>query len=245
MTIAQTASLAEILIHSLPILAFALVFRKSVHWQWIGIAVLLIILTEAALTRGFRLLPQPPLPNWYNFNWIGFGAWAVVIIAAIIMIANTNFRIAGVTLKHERGSLIASLAVTLTLCGLLTWIALNDVFGAGDRSNIEAIAFNLTAGPGVEELYYRGLLLVVLTHAFGRPFKVLGARAGCGTFLAAFSFGAAHLVGSSSEGLIFDWMHFGYTFVAGLFLVWIRERTGSLVQPFFIHAYGNTIQYLL
>lgn len=245
MTSAQLAMLMETAIQTGAVLLAALLLRNSVRWRWVAVSVVLLILAQAALTRGFHLLPRPDFLAGLSWNWTGFTTLLAVTLAGMVLLPGAGFRPSGLTWAHQRGSLAPTLAVTLPLCALLTGFALADVFGPGDRTDTEAILFNLTAGPAAEELFYRGLLLAGLAQAFGRPARVLGAQTGWGALLAAFCFGAAHLIGWSSTGLSFNWMMAGYTFAAGLILVWIRERSGSLAQPFLIHAWGNTVQYLL
>ena len=76
--------------------------------------------------------------------------------------------------------------------------------------------------PLFEELLFRGLLLRWLGKYFSSTRAVIVSAA------------------------LFAVMHgypivLPYAFVAGLFLGWIRERTGSTLNPFFMHVVNNVV----
>jgi membrane protease YdiL (CAAX protease family) len=83
-----------------------------------------------------------------------------------------------------------------------------------------------------EELFYRGF--VQTAWARSAPEKgvtVLGARLGTGFLWTQLLFAAGHLV------VLQPW-RLG-TFFPGLLFGWLRERTGSIAAPVFLHAVSN------
>jgi hypothetical protein len=64
---------------------------------------------------------------------------------------------------------------------------------------------------------------------------------GWGAFLSALLFGSVHGVSFDSLGGHFDARYFAATFATGLFLVWLRERTGSLLAPILCHSVQDGI----
>lgn len=100
--------------------------------------------------------------------------------------------------------------------------------------------------PGLdEELFYRGVLLLMLSEAFGRPIRVLGAPMGWGALVSSVAFGLTHALGYSDGSFSFDPMLMGTTGVAALVLVWLKEKTGSLLLPVLLHNYGNVVFMLV
>jgi len=100
--------------------------------------------------------------------------------------------------------------------------------------------------PGLdEEIFYRGVLLLMLNEAFGRPVRVLGAPMGWGAALTALAFGLTHALGYQDGGFTFDWAPMATTGLAGLLLVWLREKTGSVLLPVLLHNYGNAVFMLV
>ncbi len=87
------------------------------------------------------------------------------------------------------------------------------------------IAFTVVVTPLVEELLFRGVLFPVAARNFG----TLG-----GVLLVSVLFGFAHVV---TYGL--DAYLIAQTLLAGLYLTWLRARTGSLVPSVAAHAALN------
>ncbi len=96
----------------------------------------------------------------------------------------------------------------------------------------------LFVGP-VEELIFRGYLQSRLNEAFGRPHRFFGVSWGAGLVIASLLFGLWHMLMGfnpfyDSYSLFLPW---GIeTFVTGLTLGFIREKTNGLVAPALLHA---------
>jgi len=125
---------------------------------------------------------------------------------------------------------------------LFTWLAMS---GDNDPASAETMAFQLTM-PGLEEEpFYRGIFLLALNEALRGRVRALGIEWGWGAFLSSALFGMAHAFGFDDGALSFDLMTFLMTGVPALILVWLRERTGSLLLPILLHNFGNSVGLFL
>ena len=100
------------------------------------------------------------------------------------------------------------------------WRLVNPIFLHGSLMHIGFNAFALAnLGPVVEEIIYRGYLQAGLCRALGRH---------GGVVLTAVVFGLSHGVTIAFP-----------LFLVGLFLGWMRERSGGLCAPILAHAIHN------
>lgn len=110
---------------------------------------------------------------------------------------------------------------------------------------MDSLAFQLTM-PGLdEELFYRGVLPVMLNEAFGKPVRVLGATMGWGAVISSLAFGLAHALGYADGAFTFDSLLMATTGVSALLLVWLKDKTGSLLLPIVMHNFGNAVFMLV
>ncbi|MFL6734217.1 MAG: CPBP family intramembrane glutamic endopeptidase, BDIM_20840 family [Sphingomicrobium sp.] len=202
--------------------------------NWLLVSGALFLLNDAALTRCYGLFPNILPGEW---NWQG----KLLALAITLVIAATpwfGFRRSGLTLKQDRRGFIGVMLVSVLLLGLFTWFALGSDDG---KASVETIAFQLTM-PGLEEEpFYRGILLLALNKAFLGRIRMLGIDWGLGALISSALFGLAHAFGYSDGAYSFDLMTFALTGGPALVLVWIRERTGSLLLPILLHNFGNSI----
>lgn len=208
--------------------------RKNFAPKWLVAAAVLFFLNDAVLTRFYGLLPDLAEGEW---NWTG-KVLALVITLAMASHPAFGWQRSGLTLKQKPGSLRSALIVGALLVGLFTYFALSSDDGA---ASAETYAFQLTM-PGLEEEpFYRGILLLALNEAFRGRFRALGIEWGWGAFLSSALFGMGHAFGFEDGGFSFDVMTFALTAAPSLILVWLRERTGSLLLPIILHNFGNSI----
>jgi uncharacterized protein len=211
--------------------------RRDFTPRWLLVATALFFLNDAALTRVYGLIPDLIGGEW---NWTG-KALALAITLAVASHPAIGWQRSGLTLQQKRGSLPSALVVSALLIGLFVFFALSS----DDSGNAEAAAFQMTM-PGLEEEpFYRGILLLALNEAFRGRFRALGIEWGWGAFLSSALFGMAHAFGFENGAFSFDLMTFLMTGVPALILVWLRERTGSLLLPVLLHNFGNSIGLFL
>lgn len=158
---------------------------------------------------------------------------AAVTLTAIWLFACRQFGkglLEGLAVRAPSGR---AMAVTLAVTALLVVGAL--FLPSSGRSGLEAIlqttgglyAFLTIAliAPFVEEAYYRGFLLPILTRRFGSVVAIV---------VISVWFGAIHI-----PQLFPEWILIGWLFLLGLVLTLLRHFTGSLVPPLAAHALYN------
>ena len=214
--------------------AIGLLDRKNFAPKWLLVAAVLFFANDAALTHFYGLLPDFVGGEW---NWLGKGL-ALIITLAVASHPAFGWEKSGLTLRQKPGSLGPALMVGALLIALFTYFALSSDDGA---ASFETIAFQLTMPGGEEEPFYRGVLLLALNEAFRSRFRALGIEWGWGALLSCALFGMAHAFVFEDAGFSFDAMTFALTAVPSLILVWMRERTGSLLLPILFHNFGNSI----
>ncbi|MBN8552706.1 MAG: CPBP family intramembrane metalloprotease [Caulobacterales bacterium] len=213
----------------------AVLHRGRVAWGWIAAALILIVVHDALLTNAWGLLALPGIGE--TWNWTGkllalAGTMAVAAHPAI------GFRRSGLTLAQDQrglpGALTVSAMLVLIFAGLAIWMG-------GEGGSAEDFAFQLTM-PGIEEeIFYRGVLLLMFNEAFRRPLRVLGAPMGWAAILTSLAFGLDHAFSYSDGAFSFDVLTLALTGAPALILVWLREKTGSVLLPILLHNYANVI----
>jgi membrane protease YdiL (CAAX protease family) len=211
---------------------------KNFAPKWLLVAAALFFANDAALTRLYGLLPDFVGGDW---NWLGKGV-ALLITLAVASHPAFGWQRSGLTLVQKPGSLKPTLIVAAVLIAVFTYFALSSDDGS---ASAETIAFQLTM-PGLEEEpFYRGVLLLALNEAFRGRVRALGIDWGWGALLSSGLFGLAHAFGYDAGGFSFDLTTFLLTGVPSLILVWMRERTGSLLLPILLHNFGNSIGHFV
>jgi membrane protease YdiL (CAAX protease family) len=229
----QTLTAATIFLAPVLLLVFAFrVAGRTVQWTplfWAGIA----FATYMVLLRSRGVLPEPVVMQALELNWFGKGLSLLGTCCILAFLPRVSFRAAGVRWKQEQHSLRP-----VTMIGVAT-IAGATITAAATTSSpnisLEWLAFQATM-PGLdEELFMRGLLLLLFHQAFGKGLTIGGAATGWGLWLTTLLFGLLHGVTAGEGGVsvsIAAILSTGFTgFIAG----WMRERTGSLMAPVLFH----------
>ena len=211
--------------------------RRRFTPHWLLLAAALVFLNDAALTRCYGLIPDILGGEW---NWTG-KLLALGLTLAIASHPAFGWKNSGLTFRQREGSLPPALLASLPIIALYLYFAV-----AGDETaSVESIAFQLTL-PGLEEeTFYRGILLLAFTQAFRGRARFLGVDWGWGAILSSILFGLTHAFGYGDGSFSFDLLTFLLTGVPALILVWMRERTGSLLLPIVLHNFGNSIGYFV
>lgn len=213
----------------------AVVARGRIHWGWLVSALILMAVYDALLTRGYGAIPLTLWPS--DWNWEG----KLMGLALGLMVASLpwlGWKRTGLTLKQDRRGLPGALMLSAVLVALFLGLAL---YFPGQGYDADSLAFQLTMPGFDEELFYRGVLLLMLNEAFGKPVRVLGAQMGWGAVVSSVAFGLMHALGYSDGAFTFDAVLMASTGFAALLLVWLKEKTGSLLLPVLLHNFGNVI----
>lgn len=190
-------------------------------------------------------------PVWTFIN----SPWQAMILEAIfalaVILATRSISRAGLTLRISARAWRDSVIVTgLLLLFVVLRSQLIKLLGVGRAGAtpvvLEYLLYQLTM-PGIaEELGYRGVIQPGLNVAFGRPWKLLGARVGWGWAITSLIFWAPHAFRIDPQmRLSFYWPTLTMQLVAGFAFGWMRERTGSLFPPMLAHNLVNVVWTLV
>ena len=229
-----------------PIIVLALAFR-AVGWAglrpvWFVAAIAIYGLYMVAIFSGGALIPLERYFADLHWNWGG----KVASIAATLMMFGVlavstkavSLESAGFTLRQKPGSLLPALAVAILLAA--SGIGLELIGADGPSMDTERLLYQATM-PGLdEELFFRGLFLAVLTAAIpSGGLSLLGARITVAGLLTTLLFGLGHGVGIEDGKPFVSWIYIAVTGYLGFGLLWMRERTGSVLLPILAHNLIN------
>lgn len=218
----------------------ALGFRiagEPVRWVVFGASLLSLLLYWVAVIVGAELQAAVPAATGLRWNWFGKLFSAAVVLAAILLLPGLTRREAGLRWRQEEGSLRPATLCMVLICAF-SWIM--EAWSAdGTDMSLERLAFQATM-PGLdEELFFRGLFLALLLRAFKEPFTILGASIGPAAAIVTFIFAAGHGLAVLDGAIQFDAMAFFATGAIGAGLLWIRQRTGSILLAIVAHNLVN------
>lgn len=229
-----------------PIILLVLILRLfgwvRFHQGWFLFAVLLHFAYAALNSIGVPFFDLKTLVGEMQWNWEGKAATilltVMVLMALRVLTRDVKFRLAGFTLKQKTGSITPAITLTLFLVGMV--VGLEILVQDGADTSPERLFFQSTM-PGIdEEMYFRGLLLLVLSSAVhSGSVSLLRAPISWAGILVTVLFGTGHSLFSENGGVSFSGVAFVYTAILGFGLLWIRERTGSVVFPIIAHNLIN------
>ncbi len=232
------------------VVAAALVQYRQIDIRlgWLALLLILFLAYFLALILGASLLP---LRSWFpDLQWNWGGKLAAVLLWLAILRGlerwKTGFRAAdaGFTLRQAPGSLKPVLVVTGLF--LLLQVMLNLLMGDDARPDRETLLFQLLM-PGLdEEPMFRGVLLYMAGLALaGKRFPVFGASMNWAGLLLVLLFGLVHGIAFQQGAWHISPLIVLITGFYGLVLLWLRERSGSLVMPILAHNLVNFVGQLV
>ena len=202
---------------------------------------------DMGLVMSFKLIPL--IPAWGHWNWQGKlleAAWPLLL--AWKAPAAFPPKEIGLTLPEPK----RSARTLLITCALYALIGIPVILLLGARfgisGDVPAFAYEATM-PGLgEELVYRGVLLMLLNEAFGRPWKFAGIQFGWGLIIVTAMFGFLHGIDvqpGHSPLFVISWFGMIFPAATGLVLAWLRERTGSVWPGVLFHNFVNVVNQFL
>ncbi len=220
------------------VIGFRLTGRK-VQWTpllWAGFACLAYFL----LLRSRDVIPNPAFMDGLVLNWFGKTLSIAGTVAMLYFLPRVDFRAAGLTWQQNK----ESLGVVIRMGALVLLFTAGGAFLVSTTPNtsVENLLWQASM-PGIdEELFFRGLLLLLFHQAFGKGLTVWGAATGWGFWLVTAVFGLLHGVTIESGDFQVNVFAILSTGFLGFVLTWMRERTGSLVAPMLFHNISNVAQ---
>ena len=207
---------------------------KPLLWAALAFGVYMVLL------RSRGVLPEPGLMETLELNWLGKGLSLLGTCVLLALLPGVGFRAAGLRWEQAPGSLRpVAIVGTATIVGATITAAFAS---PSPDITVEWLAFQATM-PGLdEELFMRGLLLLLFHQAFGRNFTIAGAETGWGLWLTTLLFGLLHGVTVQGDEISVSAAVTVLTGLVGFIAGWMRERTGSLVAPIVFHNAFNVAQ---
>ncbi len=229
-----------------PVLAIAFMLSAfgavKLRTAWFGIALILYAVYFATISVGGQLIPLEKFFGELDWNWSGkiVSILATVVLFCVLAITTKSITpaSAGFVLRQRSGSITPALIV---LALLVTSVVAMEILAAdGSDTGAERLLFQLTM-PGLdEELFFRGLFLAALAAAIPtNGVKLLGARITLAGLLMTLMFGFGHGAFVQDQQLVISWPAVIVTAYLGFGLLWIRERTGSVLIPILSHNLIN------
>ena len=202
-------------------------------------------------------VPEDELGSWLSESVAGQFTYSLltsVITVLVLWLFWRKFqwaqvkRALGLARRVHWHDLFIAVAGVVVYFGIyLIILTVVGVFVPVDTEKEQAIGFQTAQGflpllltfislavlpPIVEELTFRGYLFA----GFKKWLGVIGA-----TILTSVMFALPHLL-TGKDGLL--WVAVIDTFALSLVLCYLREKTGALYAPIFVHAFKNAIAFI-
>ena len=222
--------------------------KVDLNLMWSLISLGILVCYFFALFKGGKVIPLDMLFPDLSWNWSGKIAaiilWLVVLLALIKF--KTNFRIAdaGFTFRQNENSIKPAFTV---MCLFIILQIVVSLFWSGEPSyDLETLLYQATMPGFDEEPMFRGILLFCISLAIiSERYSLGGASINIAGLLLVVLFGLVH-------GVMFNGGEWHFSFPAilltggyGFILLWLRERTGSLVFPILAHNSVNFVGQLI
>lgn len=216
------------------------VLRVNLVWGFISLG--LFCAYFITVLKGGSLIPLERLFQELNWNWGGKIAsillWMLVLLLLKLTDNTFKFSDAGFTWKQKTGSVKpATIAVVFFI---LLQLVLSYLLGNGPNYDAEKLLYQALM-PGLdEEPMFRGVLLYCMSLALiSARFQFFGAKLNIAGVLLVILFGLVHGLMYSAGEWHFSFISILITGSYGFILLWLRERTGSVVFPIVAHNLVN------
>lgn len=133
------------------------------------------------------------------------------------------------------------------LCFLIFTLSLNCLFSGVPNLHfdLEYFIFSLTL-PGIsEELFFRGIMMNIFNRVFTTRKQVLGISIGWAAVVQILLFGIGHsFYIDDQQHIQFYLAGFLFPTLIGIFLTFVKEKSGSILPAIILHNSYNTISCL-
>ena len=187
------------------------------------------------------------IPSWGHLNWQGKAleiAWPLLLVALVPLFSAERIGLKWPTVPNSwRAWLIACLVYPFISVPLM--LVMGAHFDPAAGADLPTFVYEATMPGLAEEFVYRGVLLMLLNEAFGKPWKFAGIQLGWGFIIITVMFGFLHAVDAKSlSDVHIHWGNLVFPLIIGVILAWLRERTGSVWPCVLFHNVVNTFNDL-
>lgn len=227
---------------------FALAFLSSRKGKSAVKPVLLfavLFVLDIALVFSFKLVSF--IPSWGDLNWQGKVleiAWPLLLAALVPMFSAARIGLKLPTVPHSWRAWLIACGAYLVICVPVMFL-LGAHFDPAAGTNLPTFLYEASMPGLAEEFVYRGVFLMLLNEAFGRPWKFAGIQLGWGFIIVTVMFGFLHAVDAKSlSDIHIHWSNLIFPLITGVILAWLKERTGSVWPCVLLHNFVNTFNDL-
>ena len=242
------AVLANIGFIAFIVLLLTLLKKVTISPRWLCISLVIFICYCFALFNGKAIIPLDLLFSDLRWNWSGKIAaiilWGGVLLALIRFKKDFKIKEAGFTFKQNEGSIEP--AFMMMGLFIILQVVITLILGSDPNYDLETLLYQAVIPGFDEEPMFRGVLLFCFSLAvISTRFNLLGAPINVAGLLLVLLFGLAHGVMYSEGEWFFSTFRIALTSTYGFILLWLRERTGSLVFPILAHNSVNLVGQLV
>lgn len=219
-----------------------IIYKNKVNWKWVAIAIGIFLLHKIFLFLGVDEIYPNLIPGRYN--WEG----KIVAIIFLLLCARILFH-----KKSDEWGLKISQRGDAKKAGIFTTIftafiavGLAWFYFSGIKKGETSDWLYQLSMPGIEEeIYYRGIMLLILDKAFLQKWKFAKVNWSWGAIIMIGMFYFTHVIHVDSNwNTLIIWGDF-LPGLYGLLLMYIRLATGSLAFPIILHGWINVVGYLI
>jgi len=228
-------------LHAAIVVTFSLglhkILKRPVNGRAVALGLAILLVYFAAVLATLGIQARIPFAEDLQFNWSGKILAICLTLLIMASVPNSSAVEMGLTVRQKTGSVVPSLLVSVGLCVFawgVTWLV-----GDARAATTERLLYQATL-PGLdEELFFRGLLFALFLRAFANDSGSADGPSWPAMTVVTFLFAAGHALVFQKGSLAFDPIFFGYVALLGFGLLWIRQRTGSLLLPVLAHNVIN------
>ena len=219
-----------------------IIYNKKVNWKWIALALGITLTHKIFLFLGVDGIYPDLIPGRYN--WEGKIAGILFLLLCAYLLFPKSSHDWGLRLSQNGVAKKAGIMTAIFTALAGTAMALFYFSGTKDGTTSDWL-YQLTM-PGIsEEIYYRGIMLLILDKAIVQKWKFAKVNWSWGAIIMVAMFYFTHVVHVDADwNTVIVWGNF-LPGVYGLLWMYIRLATGSLVLPVLLHGYVNVVGYFI
>ena len=222
--------------------------KVTINLTWLLGTLFILFCYFLALFKGKELISLDLVFSDLKWNWSGkivaITVWALVLVSLAAFKSDFKIKEAGFTFSQNEGSIKPAMLVLSLFIALQVIVTLS--LGDGPNYDFETLLYQALI-PGLdEEPMFRGVLLFCFSLAVvSSRINFFGSQINIAGLLLVLLFGLVHGV-MYIDG---EWHLSAFRIVLtgsyGFILLWLRERTGSLVFPIVAHNMVNFVGQLV